>query len=535
MGAHRNSKTNAIKPTMSVYNGIALIATQMIGSGIFITPAIVVADVQSVGMAFILWIVAALISLCGANAFVELGMLFPKSGGSLNYFAYMFRKPKYLLSFIYCLTQILVIWPAAISSELNATSTQLLYNIDKTDKVMYGWYIKIASVVILTVICLINYFSVSFAMKLSTGLTYIKFYTLYALCIAGVFAYCGFSVLPINHNIQLFGGQSSNPSDYASAFFKLLWVFDGWSNLNYAIEEMKDPKRDFPTAVYGGVGITSVLYLITNFFFITIVPFDQILTSSTSIAAVYSEIIFGEFVGGKIVPFLIFLSCYGTTDNMVYTVSRIIHASARSKIIPFYSVFSKLDLKRGSPGPALLYTWIISVVLVLLPLSDDAFTFFLQMAIYPKWIFYSIAVIGLLYLRYSEPELIRPVTAWVICCVAVIIASIFLAIFPLLGSDMVASVVSLAVMVASIFIYFIIRKQVIQADFGFDTMMKRTGDVEERIGSSIEYNDPSTVRKPEETVYSEMNDYSFHDEDGDFYAPSEHHKNEEYHEPHINQ
>ena len=512
-----NFEHNAIKPTMSVYNGIALVATMMIGSGVFIIPAIVVAKVQSIGMAIILWFVVAFISACGSNSFVELGMMFPKSGGALTYLAYSFKKPKFLVSFVFCITQILVIWPAMIASELDATSKQLLYNVETTP-----WLIKLSSVILLTIIVLINFFSVDFAMKLSTGLTYIKFYTLYAMCIAGVFAYCGISVNPIAKNVVYFDKPSTNPSDYASAVFKLLWVWDGWNNLNYAIEEMVEPKRDFPRAVFGGVGITGILYLLTNFFFITIVPYDQILTSDLSIASVYCKIIFGEFIGQKMVPFLIFLSCYATTDNMVYGVSRIIHAASRSRIVPFHTTFSKLDENRGTPRNALIYTWAISAFLILMPFSDHAFEFFLQMAIYPKWIFYSLAVIGLLYLRWSEPFFVRPVKSYIFCSVVLIIASIFLAIFPLMGSDMVPSVISLGVMALSAMLYFVMRKQVVQADFGFDDEVEhKLNDACDIESSHSIYSDSKSngnkskdSRDLKDTIYSEVGDYQFVSEPG---------------------
>eukprot|EP00834_Sanchytrium_tribonematis_P007222 NODE_624_length_5307_cov_0.437980.p1 type:complete len:510 gc:universal NODE_624_length_5307_cov_0.437980:242-1771(+) len=487
----RSPNSNKIKPTMTVYNGIALVATMMIGSGIFVTPGLIVAKIGSIGTVLFLWVLTAFISFCGANTFVEWGMLFPKSGGSLSYLAYAYKKPKYLASFIYCLTQVGIIWPAMITAEADASSKQLLYNV--TD--LEPWMVKVSSAVLVTIIVLINYFSVEFALKLSTGLTYLKIYTLYALCIAGIFAYCGISSKPMAESVDYVGTPSTKPADYASAIYKLLWVFDGWNNLNYAIEEMKNPARDFPRSVYFGFGITTVLYILTNFFFITIVPYDQILSSKTSIATVYATIIFGDFVGGKMVPFIIFLGCYATTDNMVYGVSRIIHASASSNILPWSRTFEKLDTKRGTPRNALIYVWCICMALIAIPLSEDAFSFFLQMAMYPKWIFYGMVISGLLYLRYKEPFLNRPVKSYLFSGITIVIASVFLAIFPLLGSDMIPSVASLLVIFLSAMIYFARRKKVEEADFGFHD----TANLKEHKSAL------------ENTIYTEMgsSDYEF--------------------------
>lgn len=52
---------------------MTVIAGMIIGSGIFSTPSGILISVGSVGMSLIVWVIAALASVCGVLAYIELG------------------------------------------------------------------------------------------------------------------------------------------------------------------------------------------------------------------------------------------------------------------------------------------------------------------------------------------------------------------------------------------------------------------------------------------------------------------------------
>lgn len=84
-----------------------LLALQ-IGSGIFSSPGIVIANVRSVGASLIVWLVAGLLAWTGASSFAELGSAIPLNGGAQAYLAYAYNP---LTSYLFAWTAITVVKP----------------------------------------------------------------------------------------------------------------------------------------------------------------------------------------------------------------------------------------------------------------------------------------------------------------------------------------------------------------------------------------------------------------------------------------
>ena len=95
------SQQDALPRTMGPMAATALVVGQVIGSGIFSTPAIVWSLTGSPGMSLLIWLFGGVVAICGAVCFVELGTMLPKSGGEQAYLAYTFRRPHVLASYLF--------------------------------------------------------------------------------------------------------------------------------------------------------------------------------------------------------------------------------------------------------------------------------------------------------------------------------------------------------------------------------------------------------------------------------------------------
>ena len=51
---------------------------------------------------------------------------------------------------------------------------------------------------------------------------------------------------------------------YATATFKVLNAYAGWSNVNYVLNEVRDPVRTLKIAGPLGLGICAILYMFAN-------------------------------------------------------------------------------------------------------------------------------------------------------------------------------------------------------------------------------------------------------------------------------
>lgn len=67
-----------------------------VGPGIFATPGYILRSVGSPGAALLLWVLGAVFALCGLFVWVEMGALFPRSGGEKVYLESIYTRPRLL-------------------------------------------------------------------------------------------------------------------------------------------------------------------------------------------------------------------------------------------------------------------------------------------------------------------------------------------------------------------------------------------------------------------------------------------------------
>ena len=115
---------NVLKKEINVFTGVAYIVGGIIGSGIFITPSIVLTLTHSFGLSMVVWILGGIIAILGGLCYIELGLLVKKCGAEYSYIkeAYSFKKKHWifevlgsLLAFSYLWSSILVIRSASIA------------------------------------------------------------------------------------------------------------------------------------------------------------------------------------------------------------------------------------------------------------------------------------------------------------------------------------------------------------------------------------------------------------------------------------
>ncbi|KAI8865418.1 amino acid transporter, partial [Ramicandelaber brevisporus] len=382
---------------MGALSGASLVIGMMIGGGIFSTPSAIAALVGGPVPNMLVWVIGALISLLGAFSYIELGSMIPKSGGEQVYLSHAFRKPRALLAFMFCFCIILAIRPSCAAAVSTVFGKYILYAAvgpaGEPGTAQYivdhrGWIERGIGFVGLTSLAVLNALSLKWAVRVNNALSALKVLTLLVIAISGIVVLAGATNVPrALDNWRLgFRDASSSPQHWASAMFKILFAYDGWSNLNYALGELKNPRRNLPLAVGGGVSFTVVLYILANVAYFSVVPLADIYTSKEILAGVYCRIVFGETVGRIILPILVALSCYGCVSSIMFGVYRVIVVAARDRYMPYSAFFAQIHPRFGTPFNAVVITYVLSAVYMLAPPPGEVFDFLVDLESYPTWL-----------------------------------------------------------------------------------------------------------------------------------------------------
>ena len=199
----------------------------------------------------------------------------------------------------------------------------------------------------------------------------------------------------------------------------VFYTYDGWHTAAYFTEEDRDPTRNLPRSMIGGVLLIIVIYLLCNAAILYILPMD-LLAQSKLAAADAIGLIFGAG-SGKIVTLFLMISILGIVNAQLLFNPRVLYSMSRDGL--FLRAGTRVN-RGGTPALAMPLTAALAVLLILIgkeateKLSDIA-TFFFVLG-------HTSGFASLLALRRKEPNLPRPwkVPAYPVLPIAMLVASI---------------------------------------------------------------------------------------------------------------
>ncbi|KAG1681267.1 b(0,+)-type amino acid transporter 1 [Nymphon striatum] len=371
-----------LKRRVGLLSGIALIVGTMIGSGIFVSPKGVLERTGSVGLSLIVWAGCGVLAMLGALSYSELGTMLPHSGAEYMYFYEAFGS---LPAFMFAWVSVFVLKPsmlAIICLSLGEYVAEPLSHGCVTSQI---------------IIKLIAAFTVSQTQFLYEG----------------------------------FEGSTKSFSDIATAFYSGLWAYDGWNNLNYVTEELKNPFKNLPRAIAIGLPLVTICYVLINFSYLAVMTNAELLASD-AVAITFGNRVLGFMAW--VMPFAVALSTFGAGNGTCFTSGRLAFVAAREgHLIDLLSfIHALLSLMMVIPGN------IGSLI--------DFFSF-------TAWLFYGGTMLALIVMRWTRPNLHRPYKVPLIIPVIVLVISVYLVIAPIVDKPTVEYVYATAFMVAGVVFY----------------------------------------------------------------------------------
>ncbi|KAJ7149056.1 amino acid transporter [Mycena crocata] len=393
---------------LGIFSCTMLIVGRIIGTGIFSTPSSILGSVGSVGASLLLWVLGFALSFCGLFIWLELGTMIPRSGGEKVYLEAIYRKPKYLATIIFAMNAILLGFTAA--GCIPATQ----------------WIVRGIGLGVIIFVTLLHGLTPKLGILVMNALSMIKILVLLIIVIAGWVVLSGKTRIKDPHvNFRdAFAGSSHSSNDYATATFKVLFAYSGWSNVNYVLNDVKNPIRTLKIAGPLGLAICASLYLLANVAYFAAASQAEIVESSVTVAALFFKNVFGV-EAQKALSVLVALSTEHSQNTITTTfaVARVNQELAKEGVpLPFGNRFWASNWPTGkSPLPGLIIHLIPSAI---------AYPFILDVEGYPQQIINFFIVIGLFWLRYKEPNAKRPFKVWLPLALFFLAAAVFLMVAP---------------------------------------------------------------------------------------------------------
>ncbi|MBX2888740.1 MAG: amino acid permease [Ferruginibacter sp.] len=419
-----SESTPAFKPSLSLLDATMVVAGSMIGSGIFIVSADITRHVGSAGWLLAVWLITGLMTLMAAISYGELSSMFPKAGGQYVYLREAFNP---LAAFLYGWSLFAVIQTATIAAvavafakfagyffpALELTDVNIIFQMGSL-KVYYAHLVSISLIIFLT---FVSTRGIEGGKIIQTLFTSVKLLALLGLIAFGLIVAKGevwnmnwqqaWQMVERNEGGSIVGGVvgSAILGAIAAAMVGSIFSSDAWNNITFIAGEVKNPKRNIGLALLLGTLTVTVIYVLANVMYLSVLPLHEIASAPQDRVAVSASIaVFGD-VGAMVIAALIMISTFGCNNGLILAGARVYYTMANDKL--FFKQTGKLN-KHNVPEVGL---WIQCVVACLMCLSGR-YGDLLDMISFVVVMFYALTIFGIFRLRKLRPNAERPYKAF---------------------------------------------------------------------------------------------------------------------------
>ncbi|XP_061643683.1 cystine/glutamate transporter isoform X1 [Phyllopteryx taeniolatus] len=376
---------------VTLLSGISVIVGTIIGAGIFISPKGILKHSGSVGMSLIVWIACGVLSLFGALSYAELGTCIKKSGGHYTYLLEAFGPH---VAFIKLWTDLTAIRPAGMAVICLAFGQYILEPLFMPCDVP-PIAIKLAAAIGLTSVMYTNSMSVRWTARIQIFFTLCKLVAISTIIVPGVYQFFKGETHNFKKAFQL---DNMKVSTLPLAFYSGMYAYAGWFYLNFVTEEIDNPERTVPLAICSSMAIVTTCYVLVNVAYYTVMSVEELLASD-AVAVTFSKKLMGNF--SLAVPIFVAMSCYGSMNGSLLVLSRTFLVASREGQLP--EVYSMIHIRRNTPIAAVLILYPMTMLQLFL---GDIYSL-LNFMSFLRWLSIGVVVLGLIYLRYTRPDLPR--------------------------------------------------------------------------------------------------------------------------------
>ncbi|MGI8732584.1 MAG: APC family permease [Pyrinomonadaceae bacterium] len=373
--------------------GLAVIIGNTIGAGIFRTPGTIATLLPNVWMFLGVWLIGGLYALLGAFQIAELGTMIPRSGGQ-----YVFAR--------HALGQyagFIVGWSDWISTCGSTAAVSLVIGefMGALFPALNGKSVSIAVVIAIT-FAILQWRGVVWGSNVQNITSLVKALAFVVLIIAAFALGRGVTQTEVARVV------SSERLVLIAAFVlslqAVIYTYDGWTGVVYFSEEVEQPARNIPRALFGGVLSVIAIYLLVNLALLYVLPISMIAGQDLAVGAA-ATVIFGRY-GDTTFRTLTILSMLSAINAYHLMASRVLFAMSRDGL---FTKKAATVNEGGTPTVALFLSTVVAVTFILFGQTFGTVITILAFFFVAN---YTLSFISVFVLRRREPERERPYRAW---------------------------------------------------------------------------------------------------------------------------
>jgi len=376
--------------TFGLKDLIMIVIGTVIGSGIFIMPAMVLRQTGgSVGLAIGVWTLAGVLSFLGALTYGELGAMMPEAGGIYVYLRNAFGA---FPAFLYGWTLFFVMSSGAIAILSIAFASYLGQLLALPRPLML-----IVAILMTLTITIINVIGTRKSIGVQNWTTGVKVGAILIMSVILIFVGKNFSAIQPAFWPNKF--EASLLSGVGLAMLSVLWAYEGWQYVTSSAGEVIDPQRVFARGLALGTAALVGLYLLANFAYLAALSPERVMQSER-VAAEAVETIMGP-LAGKLIAVAIMVSMFSAANAVMLTTSRVYFMMARDGL--FFQRLAQIHPRYGTPVYAVIFSGAWAIILLVSGTFEQLITY----VIFTGWIFYALAAASIFVYR-RRPEMPRP-------------------------------------------------------------------------------------------------------------------------------
>jgi amino acid transporter len=374
---------------LSVLDGVAIMVGIVVGIGIFKTPPLVAANVDSAAAFIGVWVVGGLATLIGALCYAELAAAYPHAGGEYHFLSRAFGR-RVAIMFGWARGTIIQTGAIAAVAFVFGDYAQQIAPLGERGTALYA----ALAIIVLTGL---NLFGTPHSKSVQVVLTCLTLVAVVVMIAAPLF---------VDGDVPARAAPADGGSPaLGMAMIFVLLTYGGWNEAAYLSAEIRDVRRNMIRVLLLGTAVVVVIYGLVNAALLASFGLEG-LRQTNAVGADLMRLAVGE-EGAVVLSLIVVAAALSTLNATIFTGARVYYALGRD--LPVLGRVGIWNPRGHNPANAILLQGAIALALVAFgAISRDGFQAMVDYTAPVFWFFLFLVGVALFVLRQREPGRDRP-------------------------------------------------------------------------------------------------------------------------------